>query len=77
MGGDGNHIVQLEPPRVDGLYHQQQCHHLGHTGGLQLVVGVVLIEDGARLLLHQDGGPCLGLRSAGDGGGGQDQQTGA
>ena len=62
MGGDGDKLVQGEAAGVYGLHDQEQGHDLGDAGGLQLLVGVLLEEDGPRLLLHEQGG-----------GGGEDQ----
>ena len=75
-GGNRDHILHLEAPVVDGLHHQQQGHDLGNAGRLQLVVGILFVKHRAGLLLHQDGGTGFHRRTAGNGGGGQDQHNG-
>ena len=76
MGGDGNHIVQSQTAVVNGLQHQQQRHDVGDAGGLQLVVGVLFIEDGAGFLLHQHRSGGVHRGRAADGLGGEDQKRG-
>ena len=76
MGGDGNHIVQSQTAVVNGLQHQQQRHAFGDAGGLQLVVGVLFIEDGAGFLLHQHRSGGVHRGRAADGLGGEDQKRG-
>ena len=53
---------------INGLHYQQQSHDLGDTGGFQSVVGVMLVEDLSRLLLHKKGGPRIHLGTSGNGG---------
>ena len=66
-------LVHPQGPVVDGLHHQQEGHHLGDAGRLQLVVGVLFIEHGPGLFFHQHGGPRRHLRRPGHGGpGGKD-----
>jgi hypothetical protein len=76
VGGDGNHIVQSQTAVVNGLQHQQQRHDFGDAGGLQLVVGVLFIEDGAGFLLHQHRSGGVHRGRAADGLGGEDQKRG-
>ena len=52
-GGDGDQILFGQPSAVQVLHDEQQGHHLGHAGGLQLLVGLLFIEQRACLLLHQ------------------------
>ena len=47
-------IFQVAP--VDGLKDQQSGHDLGGAGDVQLRVDVLLIEDGVRPDVHQQGG---------------------
>ena len=76
MGGDGNHIVRSQTAAVHRLHHQQEGHNLGDAGGLQLVVGVLFIEDGAGFLLHQHRSGGVHRGRAADGLGGEDQKRG-
>ena len=48
----------------------------GDAGGLQLVVGVLFIEDGAGFLLHQHRSGGVHRGRAADGLGGEDQKRG-
>ena len=53
--GHDLHEVVVHHSAVNGLHGQQQRHDLGDTGRLPLGVFVLGEEDGARLLLHQQG----------------------
>ena len=74
VGGGGDHGVIAQLPAVNGLHGQQQRHDLGDTGGLPLGVFVLGEEDGARLLLHQQG---RGRRDVHSLGAGRQRQYGA
>ena len=55
-GGGGDGLIHPQLAALDGLEYQQGGHDLGGAGDGQLVVGVLVIEYGARLGLHQQGG---------------------
>ena len=48
-------LIHPQLAALDGLEYQQGGHDLGGAGDGQLVVGVLVIEYGARLGLHQQG----------------------
>ena len=56
VGRDGDHVIQGNAARVHRLHDQKQGHDLGDAGRLQLLMGVILQQDGARLLFHQQAG---------------------
>ena len=55
-GGGGDVLVHPQVAPVDGLKNQQRGHDLGGAGDVQLLVDVLLIEDGVRPDVHQQGG---------------------
>ena len=55
-GGGGDVLVHPQVAPVDGLKNQQSGHDLGGAGDVQLRVDVLLIEDGVRPDVHQQGG---------------------
>ena len=52
--GGGNGVLPMELPPVDGLHHEQQCHHLGDTGWCQLLIRVFLIKNRSGGRIHQN-----------------------
>ena len=55
VGGTGRFLVQLQAALIHQFRHQEQRHHLGHTGDGQMSAGFALIQAGSRLPLHEHG----------------------
>ena len=49
-------VGQRDLALVDGLKHQQRDHHFGERGGVVLLMGVLLIENFARVGLDEKTG---------------------
>ena len=61
-GRDGHHGLFGDGPRVQGLHDEEHGHHLGDAGQLQGRVGVGLVQNLPRGLLHEQGRPGVDLR---------------
>ena len=54
--GGGDLLIHAELAAVNGLQHQQGAHDLGDAGHGQLFVDVLIVQDGAGVAVHQNGG---------------------
>ena len=53
----GNHhgIVKLQRAAAHQIEGQRNRHQLGHAGRFDALVGIVLVKNGARLVVEKDG----------------------
>ena len=61
-GGDGDHGFLGDGALFQGLHDEEHGHYLGDAGQLQGIVGVLLIQDLACGLLHEQNGLGVDLR---------------
>ena len=54
--GGGDALVHPQLAAVHGLQHQQGAHDLGDAGHGQLLVDVLIVQDGAAVGIYQNGG---------------------
>ena len=80
-GGGGDGLVHVQLSLVNGLQGQKAGHDLGQAGGVELLMLVFGVDDGAGVGVHQQRGLALDVRllqGGGPGGGpqgyGQDGQ---
>ena len=60
--GGGDLLIHAELAAVDGLQHQQGAHDLGDAGHGQLLVDILIVQDGAGAAVHQNGGLGVDIR---------------